>query len=235
MNTKVIWRRSFRSAHGFALGAAVCLAPRAHANNILNTHFEESGLPLSTFLAWEESGNSNANIAMQDVMPFDFDYHATMFGPGLMEAGGQFIQSDTYLFQSSLAVASQQWNASVWVAHPSEDPLMGANFASLELQFLDEQSEVLASHFGGLISSASARDTYMRLMVGAVSPQGTAFAQIRLRFHECSCPDRDGVVYFDGADLWQIPSPGAVGLFAIAGTALARRRRSNALDPRRGS
>ena len=205
----------------FALVAAAPLASGQVVSNLLtNPSFEAadaSGGDVPNVPGFFRFGDAFTSAA------FDArtgDNVLKIFGP-FVDGGGAGVG------QAVAAAPGDEFLASAFLRSDSLDPIDPSNFALVQLQFLDSGGTVLTSIDSAQGNSTTLpANTYVPFAATGVAPAGTTQAQIVLLQVQLA-PVTGGSIIFDDASLGTVvPEPATLGLAALGGLTLLRRRRA---------
>ena len=200
-----------------ATAALVCSQAATAQNLLANPSFEDG------FNGWTNFNNS----FIEPIFAVD--------GTNTMKAFGTFGGfSFSGAFQDFPAASGDVFSGSVFVGHLSSDPLEPwtpdpsvANAAIMSIQFFDAGNNQLLNNEFRILDSSSPTDImFFEQRTSDPAPAGTAYVRYVLGVLQGDNSAGDfpaGAAYFDAATF--VPTPGALGLFGVAGLAMARRRR----------
>ena len=195
---------------------------RAAVNLLTNPSFESpnaSGGDVPGSTGW---GSFNFAFTTTSVTPHSGTQTMKTFGPFFQFGGSGVVQG------GFAASPGQTWDANAFLRNDTSDPLQGANFATVQLQFLDAASNVLTTFESPHLTAASPTNTWINEDAQGIAPPNTVTAQIVLVHVQLNNPVTGGSAFFDDASL-SVPEPAsaaAVALIGFAGVGLRRRNRA---------
>lgn len=151
-----------------------------------------------------------------------------MFGPWSQWAG-------TGMTQAFPATEGQIWEAGVYSRNDSADPMQGANFCVMKVEFYDASGAPAGGVWAAGVNvfevrvadAATPLNTWQGFTTGpVVAPVGTAVAQYVLVEVQGNSPVTGGSVFLDDASFGIVPEPATLASLALAGLTLVRRSRS---------
>ena len=174
----------------WCVGVAAACAMTTGANaQLVNGGFELPGTS-TTWASWTNFNNVFADFAT---------FHGGAVG---VKAYGNFTTDYNVsgVFQQLPTTASQAWEAKVWVFNSSADPIQGANFAALNIEWIDAFGTQLSFQTTTAANAATPVNTWRQATVTGVAPAGAAFARITL-LHVQAPGLVGGSAFFDDATL----------------------------------
>jgi hypothetical protein len=201
------------------MGVQFLAGSAAKAQNVLlNPGFESPDASAGDVAGTANWNSFNFTFTTRSVTPHGGLQTLKAFGP-FFQFGGSGVN------QSSPATPGQAWTASAWFRDDSSDPMQGANFAVLQLQFLDAGNNVLTTTESPHFTTANPINTWTLESAASVAPPNTTAAQITLVHVQVNNPVTGGSVFWDDASLGLVPEPTSIGAIAGLGALTTLRRR----------
>ena len=149
------------------------------------------------------------------------DQSLKAFGPFVDGGGAGAVQG------GFAAMEGDVFQAGAFLLNSSTDPLGENNFAVVKVEYLDAGGGVIAAFESAQANADTLpMDVWTPYTATGVAPAGTASAQFVL-VHVQIDPITGGSIFADDASFGRvIPEPATVGLAAVGGLALLRRRRN---------
>jgi hypothetical protein len=109
----------------------------------------------------------------------------------------------TGLFQDLPAAAGQTWRASVYAMVPNNDVPQNGSYGKIRIEFLNASFGFISGADGATtVSEQTPKDIYVKLVVTATAPAGTAYVRIVPTFVQLNFAG--GAVFFDDASLTRL-------------------------------
>jgi len=186
------------------IGVQYSVSSTARAQNVLlNPGFESPDASAGDVPGTANWNSFNNTFTTRSVPPHSGLQTLKAFGP-FFQFGGSGSN------QSSPATPGQAWTASAWFRDDSSDPMQGANFAVLQLQFLDAGNNVLTTTESPHFTTADPLNTWELESAAAIAPPNTTAAQITLVHVQINNPVTGGSVFWDDASLGLVPEPASI-------------------------
>jgi len=193
------------------------MSSTASANQLTNPGFETDNASAGDVAGASGWGQFNFAFTTKSVTPHSGTQELKVFGPF-------FIGGGSGVTQAVPASPGQSFSASAWLRDDSSDPMLGSNFAQVQLQYLDSSNNVIVTDSSPNFTALDPINTWEKESASGIAPAGTAKAQIVLVHVQINNPVTGGSVFFDDASLDLVPEPGSLALLGIGGLLAARRR-----------
>ncbi len=180
---------------------------------------------------FENAGQANWTAFNQNVYVLNGTGLTPHGGTNAVKVYGQFSGAENYtgFFQDTACQAGAAFSAEGWALTPSTDALAGGNSAWMELSFRGVSDNILALYRSTLLTAASPRDAWIRLLITnrldtvtyatvaatnrLVAPVGAVIARIQGTFRQPTGYD-GGAAWFDDAALIPLQYPAPVRMNA---------------------
>lgn len=141
------------------------------------------------------------------------------------QAGKTFSGPNAGIYQSLTATAGLTYEASAYFLNRSGDALQGATTLDVRMTFKGVGGVAIGTPFVSTPLNASLPlDTWTLASVQAVAPAGTQSVEYMVFMNNPG--NNGGAMYVDDTSLTVVPEPMSLGLLALGGLGLLRRRRA---------
>ena len=171
-------------------------ASGAQAQNVLaNPGFEDAGFPPAVFDGWTDFGNGGANVSQ-----VSFDIQAPFEGLFCAKLYGQFIggENASGMYQDFETAPGETWKMSIRALHQAGDAIVGPNFGLANIEWRDENLQLIDFQANVTIDAASPTDEWLLFESEATAPEGTAVVRFSAFFLQIDGVS-PGAVFYDNA------------------------------------
>jgi hypothetical protein len=195
---------------------------------LLNPGFESPNATGGDQYGSTNWGAFNDAYTTANVTPHTGTQALKIFGPFSQFGGAGVVQG------GFAASPGQQWQASAFLRNDSGDPIQGANFAVVKVEFLDVGNNVVGAFESPHFTAANPQNVWTPEAVIGTAPVNTTSAQIVLVHVQLNSPVTGGSVFFDDASFDLVPEPGScAAVIGLAALSLRRRARRRPARPMR--